>query len=303
MLVPLDGSELAEVVLVYAKELAGRLDLDTIFLHVCSPEESEPATMHRSYVEHVAETIRHQSIEVQEKAGIETGGRSVESQGVLAVGNPAEEIIRYVDENSIDLILMATHGRSGIGRLAMGSVADKIIRSSKVPVWLVRAGISENIVYDKWPRKTILVPLDGSELAESVLPHVEVLAKQRDGESVDVVVLRVCEYAVVPDDNARGVPSGWEKGIRREIARSKREAGTYLAEVENRLKDADLEVQSVVLVGEPPNEIINFANAYPFTLIALATHGRSGLKRWANGSVADKVLRAASCPLFVVRPS
>ena len=303
MLVPLDGSKLAEVVLVYAKELVGRLDLDVTFLHICSPEEPEPAPMHRAYVEWVAETVRHQSKEIKEKAVIETGGSAIEAQGVLAVGNPAEEIIRYSYENSIDLIMMATHGRSGIGRWAMGSVADKVLRVSKVPVWLVRAKIHEEIINDKWPRKTILVPLDGSELAESVLPHVEALAKQRNGDTVDTILLRVCEYAVVPNDNVKGVPSGWEKDVRREIARSKREAGKYLAEVEKRFEDADLRVQSEVLVGKPPNEIINHANGNPFSLIAMATHGRSGLKRLAYGSVADKVLRGASCPLLVVRPS
>ena len=303
MLVPLDGSKLAEVVLVYAKELVGRLDLDVTFLHICSQEEPEPAPMHRAYVEGVAETVRHQSKKIKEKAVIETGGSAIEAQGVLAVGNPAEEIIRYSYENSIDLIMMATHGRSGIGRWAMGSVADKVLRVSKVPVWLVRAKIHEEIINDKWPRKTILVPLDGSELAESVLPHVEALAKQRNGDTVDTILLRVCEYAVVPNDNVKGVPSGWEKDVRREIARSKREAGKYLAEVEKRFEDADLRVQSEVLVGEPPNEIINHANGNPFSLIAMATHGRSGLKRLAYGSVADKVLRGASCPLLVVRPS
>ena len=303
MLVPLDGSKLAEVVLVYAKELVGRLDLDVTFLHICSPEEPEPAPMHRAYVEGVAETVRHQSKKIKEKAVIETGGSAIEAQGVLAVGNPAEEIIRYSYENSIDLIMMATHGRSGIGRWAMGSVADKVLRVSKVPVWLVRAKIHEEIINDKWPRKTILVPLDGSELAESVLPHVEALAKQRNGDTVDTILLRVCEYAVVPNDNVKGVPSGWEKDVRREIARSKREAGKYLAEVEKRFEDADLRVQSEVLVGKPPNEIINHANGNPFSLIAMATHGRSGLKRLAYGSVADKVLRGASCPLLVVRPS
>jgi len=136
-----------------------------------------------------------------------------------------------------------------------------------------------------------------------VLPHVEALAKQRNGDTVDTILLRVCEYAVVPNDNGKGVPSGWEKGVRREIARSKREAGKYLAEVEKRFEDTDLRVQSEVLVGEPPNEIINHANGNPFSLIAMATHGRSGLKRLAYGSVADKVLRGASCPLLVVRPS
>ena len=198
MLVPLDGSELAEVVFNYAKEFAGRLDLEVVLLYVSTPAEEEFLPMHRAYIEHAADIVRRQSQEVQEKTDIQPGSKAVEARGELVVGHPAEEILRYADENTIDLILMATHGRSGIRRWAMGSVADKVLRASKVPVLLVRAGIPDEIVYDKWPRRTILAPLDGSELAESVLPHVEALAKQRGTELVDVVLLRVCEPPALP---------------------------------------------------------------------------------------------------------
>jgi len=167
MLVPLDGSELAELVFGYAKELAGRLDLDLILLHVSGSSEHDLPSIHRAYIERAAEILRRQSAEVQEKTGGKPGGKALEARGELAVGNAAEEILRYTDEKDIDLILIATHGRSGVKRWAMGSVADKVLRVSKVPVWLVRAGIPEEIVHDKWPRRTILVPLDGSKLAES----------------------------------------------------------------------------------------------------------------------------------------
>ncbi len=301
MLVPLDGSELAEVVFNYAKELAARLDLDLTFLHVCSPDERELLPMHQAYVERVAETVRRQSQDVQKKAGVEPGGKAVAAHGELAVGYSAEEIVRYADENNIDLILMATHGRSGIGRWAMGSVADKVLRASKKPVWLVRAGIPEEIVYDKWPKKTILVPLDGSELAESVLPHVEALAKQRDAELVDVVLLRVCEYPIVPLDYAEGIPVGWDKQLEQATARCKQVAAQYLAGVEKRLKDIGLSVKSEVLEGKPADEIADYAKRNPFNLIVMATHGRSGISRWAYGSVAEKLVAGVTCPLFLVR--
>ena len=191
MLVPLDGSELAEMVFGYAKELAGRLDLDLNLLHVSGPGEHDLLPKHRAYIERAAEILRRQSAEVQEKTRSKSGGRELEVRGELAEGHTAEEILRYADKNDIDLILMATHGRSGVKRWAMGSVADKVLRASKVPVWLVRAGVPEEIVHDKWPQRTMLVPLDGSKLAESVLPHVEALAKQRGSDLVDVVLLRV----------------------------------------------------------------------------------------------------------------
>ena len=128
------------------------------------------------------------------------------------MGYPPDEILRYADENDVDLILMATHGRTGPKRWTMGSVADKILRASKVPVWLVRALIPDETPYDKWPSKTMLVPLDGSELAESVLPHAEALAKQRDTKLLEVVLLRVCEPTVAPSYYApelSGVPLNW----------------------------------------------------------------------------------------------
>jgi nucleotide-binding universal stress UspA family protein len=302
MLVPLDGSELAEVVFVYAKELAARLSLDVTLLNVCTPEERELLPMHQAYVERVADTVRRQSKEVQEKGIAKPGDKAVNAHGEIAVGYPAEEVVRYADENNIDLILMSTHGRSGIGRWAMGSVADKVLRASKVPIWLVRAGIPEEIIYDKWPRKTILVPLDGSELAESVLPHVEALAKQRDAELVDVVLLRVCEHAIIPLDYAEGIPIGWDKQLEQEIARCKQTAAQYLAGVEKRLKDTGVTVKSEILEGKPAEEIVDYATKNPFNLIAMATHGRSGISRWAYGSVAERVLQQVTSPLFLVRP-
>ena len=303
MLVPLDGSERAELVFDYAKELAGRLDLDLILLHVSGSSEHDLPPIHRAYIERAAEILRRQSAEVQEKTGGKPGGKALEARGELAVGNAAEEILRYADEKDIDLILIATHGRSGVKRWAMGSVADKVLRASKVPVWLVRAGIPEEIVHDKWPRRTILVPLDGSKLAESVLPHVEALAKQRGTELVDVVLLRVCELPVISADYPEAIMElSWEEHVEQEKAWHKRAAERYLAEVEKRLSDAGLRVRSEVLLGRPIDEIIDYANKNPFNLIVLSTHGRTGVIRWAYGQVADKVLQRSTSPIFLVRP-
>ena len=312
MLVPLDGSELAEVVFPYAKELAARLDLDVVLLHVLKPEERGTAPLHRAYVEHKAEIVESQSEEVRQKAGIEPRRRSLNVRGEVVAGYPAEEILRYADDNEIDLILMATHGRSGIRRWLMGSVADKVLQASKIPVWLVWAGVPEEIVYDKWPRRTILVPLDGSELAETVLPHVEALAKQRGEELVDVVLLQVCEPPAMPDyyppsarfKTPRGTvhitPAEYMKAA---IARSRALAEKYLARVEKRLEGAGLiNVRSELLMGEPAQQIANYTNSNPFNLVVMSTHARSGMSQWAYGSVALKVLQGVTSPIFLIRP-
>ena len=291
VLVPLDGSELSEVVFPYVRELTGRLGLDVILLHVYSLEERETAPLHRAYIERKAEIIRCQIEEVREKIGVGPEDKPLPVRGELAEGYPAEEILRYADENDIDLILMATHGRSGVKRWVMGSVADKVLRASNVPVWLVRAGVTGQIAYDKWPRRTILVPLDGSELAEAVLPHVEVLAEQRDTELVDVVLLSVAEPRAESGYYFPNVP------VTRE------ELKEYLARVEKRLKKLGLRVRSEVLAGKPAEQIVDYAKANPFNIIVMSTHARSGFGRWMYGSVAAKVLYHASSPIFLVRPS
>ena len=296
MLVPLDGCEQCEVVFPYAKELAGRLDLDVILLHVSTPEERELAPLHWAYIERKAEIIKRLSEEVQQNTGIGPGGKAVQVRGELVVGYPAGEILRYVEENDVDLILMASHGRSGIGcrRFVLGGVAEKVLHESTVPVWLVRAGIPEEIVYDKWPRKTMVVPLDGSELAEAVLPHVEALAKQRGAEPVDMVLLRVLETVE---------PKASEELTHMVAAKRRAQAEEYLAGVvEKRLKDAGLTVRSEVRVGKPAEQIIDYADATPFSLIMMSTHARSGISRWAYGSVALRVLHTASRPMLLVRP-
>jgi nucleotide-binding universal stress UspA family protein len=305
MLVPLDGSELAEVVFTYAKELAGRLDIDIILLHVSGPHLEQFAPMSRAYIERAAETLGVQAREVQENTGIPPGGKPLEARGEVTVGYPADEILRLADEYAVDLILMATHGRSGKKRWHIGNVADKVLRASKVPIWLVRAGVPDEPSYDKWPSTTIIVPLDTSEVAESVLPHVEALAKQRSTKPVEVTLLRVCEPPTLPSYSIPELPTeplNWGEYMQQETARCKQGAQEYLAGVEKQLKESNIEARSEVLLGKAADEIVDFANKNPFNLVVMATHGRSGLSRWVYGSVAENVLVGVSSSVFLVRP-
>jgi nucleotide-binding universal stress UspA family protein len=304
MLVPLDGSELAEVVFTYAKELAGRLNLDVVLLHVCTEELRDFAPMCQAYIDHAAEIIRSQLPEIHKKYGIEPEGKT-EVRGEVVEGYPPEEILRYAEENKVDFILMATHGRSGIRQWTMGSVAEKITRASEIPIWLVRAGIPDEIVYDQWPRRTILVPLDGSEMAEKVLPHVETLAKQRGTGLVDVALLRVCEPPATPSYYApevSGAPLNWGEYVQQEMNRCKQASTEYLAGVEERFKKSGINVRSEVLAGKAADEIIDYAKKNPFNLIVMATHGRSGFGRLVYGSVARSVMLGVTSPIFLVKP-
>jgi nucleotide-binding universal stress UspA family protein len=223
----------------------------------------------------------------------------------VVTGYPAEEVLRYAEENGIDLILMATHGRTGVKHWALGNVAGKILSASKVPVWLVRAGVPDEVPYEKWPKKTIVAVLDGSEVAESVLPHVQALAKQRSKEPVEVVLLRVCETHVVPSYYAPEFPDtsfNWAEYMEQETARCKQEAEGYLTGLAKQFKGVKGGVRIEVPVGKAADEIINYADNNPLTIMVTATHGRSGISRWIFGSVADNILHGVSNPLLVVRP-
>lgn len=290
MLVPLDGSRLSEIVFPYAKDLAGRLGLDVILLHVHSSKESETIPLHQSYIENKAQIIKRQLRDWQKKIGVNLEGSKLEVRGELAMGYPPEEIMHYAEQNNVDLILMATHGRSGVRRWVLGSVADKVLCVSSIPVWLIRAGTVESVTYDKWPQRTLLVPLDGSVLAEKVLPHVELLAKQPGAPPVDVVLFRVAEPPTTSGHYFRNIPE------------SREEIEQYLAKIETRLKNSDLRVQSKVSSGDPAEKILGYGRKNPFSIIVMSTHGHSGMSRWFYGSVATKVLEHASNPIFLVRP-
>jgi len=298
MLIPLDGSELAEIVLSYATELAGRLDLEVSLLHVCEPSSSDSQFMCRSYIERVAEKVRDGSREVQSLTGISSGTKVVEATGNVLTGHPADEIIGYAENENVDFILMATHGRSGIKRWVMGSVADKVLRASPVPVWLVRAAIPEKIIRDEWHNRIMLVPLDGSEMAESVLPHVESLARQRGTEKMQIKLIRVAEDPFITADYPF---TDWEEHVKRTKEHFKQGAETYLEKTRQRLIESGLNVDFKVLQGDPADQIIKYADENLPNLVIMATHGRSGIRRWEYGSVADKVLHGVSSPVFMVR--
>jgi len=298
MLVPLDGSKLAESAITYAEDLAARLGLDVVLLHVCNPLLQQYAPMHRMYVEHAAEATAQKIRQTQERLSEGKGVQAVDVQGELTIGYPAEEILRYVDENRIDIILMTTHGYSGLLRWAMGSVADKVLRASRVPVCLAHVGSADEITDEEWSTRIIIVPLDGSELAEAVLPHVEALAKQRGIELEEIVLLRVCEYPIVAVEYPG---EDWTDYINESIERCRNVSEQYLAGVEKRFNKTGQKVSTKVLTGNAAEEIINYTKQNPFSLIVMSTHGYSGVGRWVFGSVADKILHGVSNPVFLVR--
>lgn len=286
MLVTLDGSELAEVVLDYAKELAGGLNLDTVLLHIYSHSEHEFITMRRGYINSVAETLEHQAREIQ--------GTNVNKPKPFVVrtelieGHAAEEIVRYADKNQSDLILMATHGRSGIRRWAIGSVADKVVRATRRPVLLVRAKASYEI------SNRIIIPLDGSKESEAVIDFVEELAA---GLNSEIILLQILEQSYeVHTAGGHSIRVRYSNERMKNLIKG---AKRYLGGIANRLQDNGINAITDVGIGLPPVEIIKFANENKAKLVAMLKRRRFGISPLDLGNVADKVLRRGTTPVLL----
>ncbi len=298
ILVPVDGSKLAERSLSYAEEFGSRCGSEITLIQVV--EEGDPRiTVFKEDTTILASGARRYLDEVAN----DLNNRSISTKSVVGVGNSAAEIVDYANKEKIDLILMATHGRSGIKRWALGSVAAKVLRKSTTPVFLVPANIPDDISYRHWSLGTILVPLDGSPLAEGILPHIEVLAKHGGNGPIEVVLVQVCEPPFITADYPEAsMPLTWEQHVEHIESTFKRKAEEYLQEVETQLKTKNVTVRSEVLMGKPADQIIEYAQKNGIGLTAMSTHGYSGITRWASGSVADKVLHRIHVPIFLVRP-
>jgi len=300
ILIPLDGSAFAERALPLAVDIARRAGAALRLVRVhelyalkdpacawCPFDHAEDAQLkdqERAYLEETA----HKLVE----------GSSPSATYAVPLGLTADAILGEAQAARADLIVMTTHGRGPWSRFWLGSVADELIRRAPMPVLLLpaREAASPSTV-DPAPRH-MLIPLDGSSLAEQVLEPALGLGKLLDASYTLLQVVPAPVVALLP-------PAG--EGLSafdRPLADPRRrEAQDYLDRVAQRLRPQGGSIQTRVAVGtSPAAAILEEARSQAVDSIALATHGRGGIKRALLGSVADKVLRAACIPLLVYRP-
>ena len=282
ILVPLDGSELAERALPYVAELAKRLGSEAILLTVATPGDPSERIL-RSYLQRRVDELR-----------------SLGARASLAVvpGDAAKVILDFANTNAIDLIVVSAHGRGGPGVWPMGSIANKVLQRSRIPMILVKGESPETVMAEKGLRRILLL-LDGSQFAEAVIPYAQVLAQAMGSE---VTLLQVVEPVQLP--RIKGYAAGFdEKKYEKELTtRAERKAKRYLSQKGSALEGEGIKVTTVSLLGKPSDIILQYAEDKPASLIALATHGMSGIAKWAYGSVASKIIEASSKPVFLVRP-
>jgi nucleotide-binding universal stress UspA family protein len=279
IVVPLDGSELSERVLPYVKHLATVFGASVELVKAIETEDipedvvTEIRQEGTSHLEHIAATFPEQL----------TTSCTVES------GHAAEVILHAADAQDGTLIVMATHGYSGLQRWLLGSTAHKVVQAANSPVLLIPTGTTGNsgeelVTFDKF-----IVPLDGSTLAELILPYVVTLCKALDMEMILVraynprfpgATIRMHEVSQIVHDAAEN----------------------YVTEKARQLKNEGVkQVSCQVLRGIPAEQITDFALATPKSLTAMCTHGKHGVGRWVLGSVTDAVIHSSQEPVLVFR--
>lgn len=271
IVVPLDGSKLAEAALPYAEELGAKMGSDIVLLTVLESEEVYELKNHYKYIKKIEERTKYNADKFNGK------GKAIEVMAVTRTGNPAEGIIDYTSMSCFPLIVMATHGRSGIGRWAVGSVADKVVKCNRwQPVMLIRVKEAHSHKRDKCLLKKALVPLDGSVESEVVIPHIMEIAHNLQ---MEITFLRVVS------------------GNNHIYA----DAETYLQRVCRKLKDKSVTVSHKVVVGAVAENIVDFADEFAFDLVAMSTNNMNNDRLWALGSVAQKVFLGGNTPLLLIK--
>jgi nucleotide-binding universal stress UspA family protein len=295
ILVPLDGSPLAERAVPIATRLAQAANSALHLVHVHTPGNPNPISIEGMPV--VDDQLRSLA-EDHERAYLAQVASRVEGEGLTPVtarlaGSVLQALTAYGREHGASLIVMTTHGRSGFARTWLGSTAESLVRASGTPMLLLRPTASGEL--PGGPFRRTLVPLDGSTLAEAILPHAVALAQIEGGQ---LQLLRVVDTLPVPGT----MP--FREQFRREqsaVAKERDEAESYLASVAAGLSGVRVQHQ-VVEADDPGDAVVAAARASAADLVALTTHGKGAAPRTALGRIADKLLRAECGALLVLRP-
>ncbi|MBM2804157.1 MAG: Universal stress protein [Deltaproteobacteria bacterium] len=295
MLIPLDGSKTAEKVLPYARYLAGKLKIPVELLAVI--DIAEIATHISAERAHHLDTMIEDVLRASTTylRGIATTFRDAKVTCTVEKDRAEDAIIGKGEADTAMLIAMATHGRSGLDRFLLGSVAEKVLRGAANPLLLVRA-TEEAKAEGEAVLKSVIVPLDGSELAESVIPMMAGVAKTLDLEVILFRGFHIPYNAYAGDDGYYAV------NYDELIAGVRDEAKEYLdKKVADVKKLGVAKVTAMTKEGFAGDEIIDMGRKTPDNLIAMCSHGRSGVQRWVLGSVTETVVRHSGDPVLVVR--
>jgi nucleotide-binding universal stress UspA family protein len=299
ILVPLDGSRFGEHALPFALSLARRTGAMVQLAHVHIPvvdasgivvldlDADQRARVHaEGYLADVARRLAAVASDVRVSTA-------------LIEGLPAQARHEPLAAAKADLFVLATHGRGPVSRAWLGSVTDALMRTASVPLLLIRPGDQAPNGLVAPPFRHMLIPLDGSSLAEQALAPALALGRLMEAR---YTLLRVVQPEVLVGYVWESAgPAGIDEARTQQLLD---EAEAYLQQVAQRLQGQGVFVQTRAIAHpQPASAILEEADSQQADLIALATHGRGGIKRLLVGSIADKVVRGATHPVLVYRPA
>ncbi|MGD0205249.1 MAG: universal stress protein [Dehalococcoidia bacterium] len=297
VLVLLDGSPLAQAILPYVTVVAKGFHSHVILFHVAETALDHQAPEQKAYADQTIERIRPMAENYLAGVADQFRKEGIDVETKVVGGRAAAQIVEQAEQENVDLIAMSTHGRSGLARWVMGSVADKILRACERPVLLVRPRDEGASGKAGGRLSKVIVPLDGSNVAEAAIPFAEELGKALGLELIliQVIGIETTVHFVPMAPDSWPVPSDILQQL--DVV-----ASGYLTGLAKQLKDRGLTVQWEVLRGAPGPTIVEFAKETPGGLVVMTTHGRSGFRRWVMGSVTDAVVRHTGEPVLVTRP-
>lgn len=285
ILIPLDGSKLGEAALGPGEELTWAFGSELQLLGICDRADEKHRRLMQAYLE-----------KKSNEAGRGVSETPLNIRAVVLDGEPASRIIEYARQERVDLLILVSHGHSGLMPWTMGGTANRVVHGSSVPVLLLRAaGLKK-----RGPQKSIfskmLLPLDGSATGETALPLVSEIAAQLKAE--------VCLLSVVESGQRVHTIGGLDfiRFPEQQVEKMKQELAAYLDGAVRKLRDRGITARGELRSGQAADEIIKFAQASGARLVAMSSHGKSGLREWVFGSVSNKVLHAGKTPLLLARP-
>jgi len=281
ILLPFDGSDGAVDVLEHARDIASRTDATIHLLYVADTTRNSATVVD----DRVVDGLVQRGEEVLEEATSSLGTPGVAYETEVVQGNPAPTIAEYAERYGHDLVVMPTHGREGVSRYLVGSVSEKVVRLSSVPVLTARMQSDERLTF---PYENVLVPTDGSAAASRASEHGITLA-----ESLDATVhaLSAVDDSSVGLD-VRATSSGQDSdGVAREAVEDV--ASTASA---RGVSETVTHVES----GAPVEVILDYVRSNDVDAVVMGTTGRRGTERILFGSVAEKTVRSAPVPVITV---
>jgi nucleotide-binding universal stress UspA family protein len=296
VVVPLDGSPFAEQTLPHAAGIVRRAGatLDLVHVHVLNVSDDHKVARYSYDAGLDKEHRRQEQLYLESTAKSLAAVSPVPWKASVVSGLDSDGILQHVQDAKADLIVMSTHGRGPLGRFFVGGVADELIRQAAVPVLLVRPRDPAPSVVAEPSLEHVLVPLDGSPLAERVLEPALEFVRLWEGRCT---LLRVIE-------GGPPTSSGWPDRPRPPEQERAAAAEAYLEKIAGRLRKEGTAVQTrVVVAPHAAPAILEETQTQRCDFIALATHGWGGVRRMLLGSVTDKVIRGSSLPVLAYRPT